>query len=135
MSIIEVFYGEHKAARRLLQQHDGTFGAGAPNHQHGVFGSRQQLSTNAGPVMYYRLSVLAEQGQADLSRMPFTVKIFLENLLRHAGSVHVSEEDVLKLAHWNPQQPENFTFAFLPARVVLQDFTGVPAVVDLAAMR
>ena len=135
MSIFDVFHDEHNAARRLSQQHDGTFGAGSPNHQAGVFGSRQQLSTNAGPVTYYRLRALAEQGQADLSRMPFTVKIFLENVLRHAGSVHVSEEDVVKLAHWNPQQSENFTFAFLPARVILQDFTGVPAVVDLAAMR
>ena len=135
MRMIDVLHEEYKAARRLLQQHDGTYGAGSPHNQAGVFGSRQQLSTNTGPITYYRLGALAEQGQADLSRMPFTVKIFLENLLRHAGSVHVSEEDVLKLAHWNPQQPENFTFAFLPARVVLQDFTGVPAVVDLAAMR
>ncbi|HEX6779477.1 MAG TPA: aconitase family protein, partial [Ktedonobacterales bacterium] len=135
MKMIDVLHEEYKAARRLLQQHDGTSGAGLPNHQNGVFGSRQQLSTNAGPVTYYRLGALTEQGQADLSRMPFTVKIFLENVLRHAGSVHVPEEDVLKLAHWNPQQPENFTFAFLPARVILQDFTGVPAVVDLAAMR
>ena len=135
MSIFQVFHDERNAARRLSQQHDGTFGAGSPNHQAGVFGSRQQLSTNAGPVTYYRLSELAEQGQADLSRMPLYDQIFLETVLRHAGSDHVSEEDVLKLAHWNPQQPENFTFAFLPARVILQDFTGVPAVVDLAAMR
>ncbi len=133
MKMIDLLRDEHKVVR-LLEQHDGVAGGGQRG-QTGAFGARQRLVTNAGPISYYRLAALAEQGLADLSRMPFTVKIFLENLLRHCGSPHVTEEDVLKLARWNPEKPENFTFAFLPARVVLQDFTGVPAVVDLAAMR
>ncbi len=137
MSIFDVPRYEGNTRRRLFQKHDGASGVGSPHHhQHsGAFGARQRLSTQSGSVTYYRLAALAEQGVADLSRMPFTVKIFLENLLRHAGGIHVSNEDVTTLAHWNPEQPANHTFAFLPARVVLQDFTGVPAVVDLAAMR
>ncbi len=99
------------------------------------FGARQRLATAAGPVAYYRLATLADQGLADLSRLPFTVKIFLENLLRLCGGPHATEQDVTSLAHWNPAAPADHTFAFLPARVILQDFTGVPVVVDLATMR
>src|SRR5215472_3568964 len=101
------------------------------------FGARQHLPGAARNITYYRLGALAEQGVADLSKLPFTVKIFLENLLRNCGGPHVSEEDVVALARWSPGQGEQGavrSFAFLPARVILQDFTGVPAVVDLAAM-
>jgi aconitate hydratase len=101
----------------------------------GAFGARQRLATAAGSVSYYRLATLADQGLADLARLPFTVKILLENLLRLAGGPHATEQDVTTLARWNPAQPADHTFAFLPARVILQDFTGVPVVVDLAAMR
>jgi aconitate hydratase len=73
---------------------------------------------------------------ASLDRLPFTVRIFLENLLRQGGTEFADEEDVLALAQWSPERAgEDLEFAFLPARVVLQDFTGVPCVVDLAAMR
>ncbi len=101
----------------------------------GAFGARQRLTTNAGPVSYYRLATLADQGIANLARLPFTVKILLENILRLAGGPHASEQDVATLGRWNPEQPADHTFAFLPARVILQDFTGVPVVVDLATMR
>ncbi len=101
----------------------------------GAFGARQRLATAAGEVAYYRLTALADQGIADVSRLPFTVKIFLENLLRLCGGPHAAEEDVVTLAHWGSGGPADHTFAFLPARVILQDFTGVPAVVDLATMR
>jgi aconitate hydratase len=101
----------------------------------GAFGARQRLTTAAGAVAYYRLAALADQGIADLTRLPFTVKIFLENLLRLAGGPHATGQDVTTLAGWNPAQPADHTFAFLPARVILQDFTGVPVVVDLATMR
>jgi aconitate hydratase len=84
---------------------------------------------------YVRLERLSELGIADVSRLPHTVKILLENLLRHSGGEHVSERDVEALARY-PQHPAAGTSVpFQPARVVLQDFTGVPAVVDLAAMR
>ena len=75
---------------------------------------------------------LAETGVADVSRLPHTVKILLENLLRRTGSRDVSDEDVRALASWpGPSR----AIAFMPGRVLMQDFTGVPAVVDLAAMR
>ncbi|HEY7355955.1 MAG TPA: aconitate hydratase AcnA, partial [Ktedonobacterales bacterium] len=103
-----------------------------------AFGARQHLSGAARTINYFRLGALADQGMADLSKLPFTVKIFLENLLRNCGGPHVTEEDVLALARWTPGQDEGEalrSFSFLPARVLWQDFTGVPAVVDLAAMR
>jgi len=67
--------------------------------------------------------------------MPFTVKILLENVLRLCGTAFVDEDDVRTLAAWTPGGPGGREFSFLPARVLMQDFTGVPAVVDLAAMR
>ena len=100
-----------------------------------AFGARATLAGSSRPVIYYRLQALAEQGMADLDRLPFTVKILLENVLRLCGTPFVSEEDVEALARWTPSAPGGREFSFLPARVLLQDFTGVPAVVDLAAMR
>jgi aconitate hydratase len=135
MHMTHLFRNGYKGVPVLLGQHDGAgAGAGSP-HQQGAFGARQSLATAAGPVTYYRLATLADQGIADLARLPFTVKIFLENLLRLAGGPHATEEDVTTMARWNPAQPADHTFAFLPARVILQDFTGVPVVVDLATMR
>src|SRR5262245_50696764 len=67
--------------------------------------------------------------------MPYTVKVLLESVLRNAGRGFVSEEDVRALARWRPASGPRLEIPFLPARVVLQDFTGVPCVVDLAAMR
>ena len=102
-----------------------------------VLGARATLKGAQGPVSYYRLNALVEHGVQGLERLPFTVKIILENLLRHAGGELVTQEDVLALAHWQPGQSatSNAEYPFLPARVLLQDFTGVPAVADLAAMR
>jgi aconitate hydratase len=83
----------------------------------------------------YRLDRLAEAGVAEVSHLPRTVKILLENLLRQVGGAHVTEEDVTALARWPESPPARAKVPFAPARVLLQDFTGVPAVVDLAAMR
>jgi aconitate hydratase len=98
------------------------------------FGARAQLNVPGEPVNYYRLDALAARGiGADaIARLPFTVRILLENLLRQCDGRIATEEDVLALARWQPSERD---YAFLPARVLLQDFTGVPAVVDLAAMR
>ncbi len=97
------------------------------------FGARAQLP---GGLAYYRLEALAERGAGDVARLPMTVKILLENLLRHAGDRFVTDDDVVALAGWDGRPPErDRERAFVPARVLLQDFTGVPAVVDLAAMR
>ncbi len=101
------------------------------------FGARASLATSQGTtVTYYRLAALAEQGLADLDKLPFTVRILLENLLRNAGTEFVSDDDIKTLASWSPATSgDEVELAFLPGRVVLQDFTGVPCVVDLAAMR
>jgi aconitate hydratase len=97
------------------------------------FGARAELP---GGLAYFRLEALARRGVGDVSRLPMTVKILLENLLRHAGDRFVTDDDVAALAGWDGRPPEHDRErAFVPARVLLQDFTGVPAVVDLAAMR
>jgi aconitate hydratase len=100
-----------------------------------AFGTRQQLSTKSGAIGYYRLAGLAEQGIANLSRLPITIKIFVENLLRHCDGQQVTEDTVVQMACWQPGQANVAAFPFWPARVLMQDLTGVPAVVDLAAMR
>ncbi|MGN6759693.1 MAG: aconitate hydratase AcnA [Thermomicrobiales bacterium] len=98
-------------------------------------GTRRTHDGPTGPVNYYSLTALQERG-VDLARLPFTIKVLLENLLRHADGEAITDEDVLALARWNPAAgaPAR-VFPFMPARVILQDFTGVPAVVDLAMIR
>lgn len=91
------------------------------------------LSVDGQSYHYYSLSALSETGQ--LSRLPFAAKILLENLLRHSDQPFVQSEDIATLASWQIDASEPTEIAFVPSRVVLQDFTGVPAVVDLAAMR
>src|SRR5438876_6186200 len=102
-----------------------------------VFGARAALNGAYGTIYYYRLETLARRGVHRLEHLPFTVKIILENLLRHADGELVTEDDVLSLAHWVPGQSaqNEAEYPFFPARVLLPDFTGVPAVADLAAMR
>jgi aconitate hydratase len=101
-----------------------------------AFGARASLGPGLPDL--YRLSALAGSGLAigvDQGRAPVTLKILLENALRHAGGGIVREEDVAALAAWRPGAGGEAEVPFMPSRVVLQDFTGVPAVVDLAAMR
>jgi len=98
------------------------------------FGARATLEGAADRPFYYRLRALEEAGLANLDRLPRTVKILLENVLRYCGGF-ATEADVKRLAGWNPAAPARVPFPFLPSRVLLQDYTGVPAVVDLAAMR
>ena len=87
-------------------------------------------------VSYHRLAALGERGIGDVSHLPVTLKILLENSVRNAGAPSVREGDVEAIAHWNGTVARaDRERAFMPARVLLQDFTGVPAVVDLAAMR
>jgi aconitate hydratase len=96
------------------------------------FSARDRIRVGERSVTLYRPD---RAGLADLARAPMTVKVLLENLLRHAGRESITEADVRTLAAWRPGQPAEAEVPFLPARVLLQDFTGVPAVVDLAAMR
>jgi aconitate hydratase len=105
--------------------------------QNDVFGARTTLRSARGTIIYYQLEALTKRGVAGLDRLPFTVKILLENALRYAGGELINEDDVLSLARWVPGQASQSEaeYPFMPARVLLQDFTGVPAVADLAAMR
>ena len=99
------------------------------------FGSRANLKIGADEVGYYRLEALEKAGVGNVSRLPFCLKILLENLLRCEDGRFVKRGDIEKLARWSPQGKQDNEIAFMPARVLLQDFTGVPAVADLAAMR
>jgi aconitate hydratase len=95
------------------------------------FGARAELGDGLPDL--FRLAVLADR--VDLDRAPVTLKILLENVLRHAGRGGMRADDVETLASWRPRSPAEAEVPFMPARVILQDFTGVPAVVDLAVMR
>ena len=95
------------------------------------FGARQTLRVGARDYQIYSLDAVGE-GVRDL---PYTLKILLENLLRHEDGENVTADDIAALANWDPAAEPSQEIAFTPARVILQDFTGVPAVVDLAAMR
>jgi aconitate hydratase len=97
-----------------------------------LFGARASLP---GHPDIFRINRLDETGAADTQRLPHTVRILLEGLLRNAGGLHVRAEDVIALAGWPAPPGSGKRVPFFPARVLLQDFTGVPAVVDLAAMR
>ena len=99
------------------------------------FGTRSTLETGSGKVTWYRLERLAEAGVADVSRLPFSIKILLEALIRTENGREVIKEDVVRLAAYDPSSPAPVEFPFKPARVLMQDFTGVPAIVDLAALR
>src|SRR5439155_11708596 len=96
-------------------------------------GARADLHGGSGTVAVHRLGWLGEQANADIAHLPHTVKILLENLLRRAGGRDVADDDVVALARW--PEPSRTNVAFMPHRVLMQDFTGVPATVDLAAMR
>ncbi len=99
------------------------------------FGSRAQIRSGSQTYAIYRLDVLEKAGIGPVSRLPYSMKILLENLLRHEDGKLVRAEDIENLARWNPSDGAQREISFVPARVLLQDFTGVPAVADLAAMR
>ena len=96
------------------------------------FAARDVLSVADRRLTYYRLD---RAGAADLARLPMTIKVLLENTLRNAGRGVITEQEATALAAWTPRSAAEAEIPFLPARVLLQDFTGVPAVVDMAAMR
>jgi aconitate hydratase len=97
--------------------------------------ARARLDTSSGSLAYHSLKALEQQGLTRLELLPSTVKILLEHLVRLAETEVASEDDVVALAKWGQSELEQREVPFSPARVILQDFTGVPAVVDLAAMR
>jgi aconitate hydratase len=101
------------------------------------FGVRDTIETAAGDATIYRLGKLEEKGFEGISLLPYSIKILLESLLRHADTEKhlIAAEDVEALARWSPENVSDRDIPFIPSRVVMQDFTGVPAVVDLAALR
>ena len=101
---------------------------------HSPFGARDTLQTPAGPVEIYRLDRLERAGLGRIGRLPFSIRILLEQALRQCDNFKVTEDDVRLIAGWTPS-PDEREIPFLPARVLMQDLTGVPAVADLAAMR
>jgi aconitate hydratase len=103
--------------------------------QENSFGSRATLTSGGREFTYYRLSSLSDAGIGQVQRLPFSLKILLENLLRLEDGRAVRREDIEALADWRPDAAVDREIAFTPARVLLQDFTGVPVVVDLASMR
>ena len=102
---------------------------------HDPFGALAPLPSPHGDVHYYRVARLAELGLTDLGRLPFSIRVLLENVLRRCDGYLVTEDDVRTLAGWRANDREPAAVPFTPARVLLQDFTGVPAIADLAAMR
>jgi aconitate hydratase len=99
------------------------------------FDARETLDTESGSVEMYRLDKLEEQKVGEVSRLPFSIKVLLEAALRQYDGFAITREHVESLARWNPKAEEQPEIPFKPARVVMQDFTGVPSVVDLAALR
>jgi len=100
-----------------------------------ALGAKSTISTAGGDVTAYRLSAITDRGLGDVSRLPFSIKVLLESVLRNIDGFTITEEDVATLASWSQATAGKKETPFIPARVLLQDFTGVPAVVDLAAMR
>jgi len=99
------------------------------------FGARVAFSVGKRSFQIFRLATLEQRGIGNLSRLPFSLKVLLENLLRQEDGRFVKPADIEALAQYDPAKPARKEIAFMPARVLMQDFTGVPAVVDLAAMR
>jgi aconitate hydratase len=100
-----------------------------------LFGARKTFDTGSGPAAMFRLPKLEDDGIAEVSRLPYSIKVLLEALLRHCDGSRITQDDVIALAQWPADTSMGRELAFMPARVLLQDFTGVPAVVDLAALR
>jgi aconitate hydratase len=99
------------------------------------FNAKDTLKTPYGAYTYYRLGALEQAGYTKLGKLPFSIRVLLEAVLRQKNEIEITSQDVVNLAQWQPVVEERQAMPFKPGRVVMQDFTGVPAVVDLAAMR
>src|SRR5947209_13505910 len=97
-----------------------------------IFGARTTFDTGNGAATFYRLARLEELGITKISRLPFSIRVVLEAVLRECNGAEITRDDVIRLAQWNASAPEQREIPFKPARVLLQDFTGVPCLVDLA---
>ncbi len=106
-----------------------------PHPAHNLFNTRQTLESGGLACNYYSLPALTEAGIGSITTLPVSLRILLESLLRNYDGHQITEEDIVNLANWNARSPKAAEIPFKPARVVAQDFTGVPLVVDIAAMR
>ena len=106
-----------------------------PHPAHNLFNTRQTLESKGLTCNYYSLPALTEAGIGSIPTLPVSLRILLESLLRNYDGHQITEEDIVNLANWNARSPKAAEIPFKPARVVAQDFTGVPLVVDIAAMR
>ena len=106
-----------------------------PNLSHNLFNTRKTLKSGDSECTYYSLPALVEAGKGTIENLPVSIRILLESLLRNYDGHQITEQDVLNLASWDASSPQAAEIPFKPARVVAQDFTGVPLVVDIAAMR
>ncbi len=104
-------------------------------NQSNSFGAKTAFDTGSGEAYYYRLAALQEQGLGNIDKLPFSIKVLLESLVRNEDGFLVTRADIERLAAYDPKTTYEQEIPFMPARVILQDFTGVPAVVDLAALR
>ena len=102
---------------------------------HNLFNTLQTFESNGQRIHYYSLPALEAQGIGKVSNLPVSIRILLESLLRNYDNQQITEQDIVDLANWDPKQPKSVEIPFKPARVLAQDFTGVPLLVDLAAMR
>src|SRR2546425_7698000 len=123
-------------AHQLLRRHRilRLPGEGAGMSTGNSFGAKGALQAGGRTFEIFRLGALAQAG-LPIARLPYSLKLLLENLLRREDGRTVRREEIERLARWDPKKTPEDEIAFMPARVLLQDFTGVPAVVDLAAMR
>jgi aconitate hydratase len=130
------FYGRNRISARLadaarsLIQEPAVTAVGTDSLK-----TRRQLKVGSKTYDYYSLKAAEKAGLGDLTRLPFSLKVMLENLLRHEDGRTVTVEDIRAVGRWLRTRTSDREIAFRPARVLMQDFTGVPAVVDLAAMR
>ena len=99
------------------------------------FNTLTNLTINGKKYVYFDLKTLSQKFNFDLNKVPISIKILLENLIRNEDGDSITKEMIEKLCSQIHSNKENFEIAFFPSRVLMQDFTGVPAVVDLAAMR
>jgi len=99
------------------------------------FGALAELDTGNGKAHFYSLEVLEKQGIGQVGRLPFSIKVMLEQALRQCDGFAITEDDVVRLAQWTPTSVQPAELPFKPARVILQDYSGIPCLVDLAAMR
>ena len=102
---------------------------------HNLFNTLQTFESDGQSIHYYSLPALEAQGIGTVSNLPVSIRILLESLLRNYDNQQITEQDIVDLANWDPKQPKSVEIPFKPARVLAQDFTGVPLLVDLAAMR